>query len=129
MTDPSHVAADPPTVRLDIWLWSVRLFKTRSAASTAIKGGHVRLNGERPKPAAAVKVGDGIEVRGGPRPRIVVVKRILVRRVGAPIAATAYEDNSPPPLPRDILLVPRRPKGSGRPTKKERREIERLRGY
>nr|NLD41187.1 RNA-binding S4 domain-containing protein [Actinomycetales bacterium] len=120
---------DPTSVRIDAWLWAVRLFKSRSLASAACKAGHVRLNGERAKPAAPVKPGDGIEVRGGERPRIVIVERLLARRVGAPIAQAAYQDHSPPPLPRDILLVPRRARGAGRPTKKERRDIERLRGY
>ncbi|HZK06044.1 MAG TPA: RNA-binding S4 domain-containing protein [Actinomycetaceae bacterium] len=120
---------DPPSTRVDLWLWSVRLFKSRSLATGACKAGHVRVNGERAKPAQSVKPGDGIEVRGGDRPRIVIVERILTRRVGAPIAQAAYQDHSPPPLPRDILLVPRRERGAGRPTKKERREIERLRGY
>lgn len=120
---------DPASVRLDVWLWSARLFKSRSLATTACRGGHVRLNGERAKPAADVKIGDGIEVRGGERPRIVIVERILNRRVGAPIAQAAYQDHSPPPLPRDILLVPRRPRGAGRPTKKERRDMEKFRGY
>lgn len=120
---------DPASVRIDVWLWSVRLFKSRSLATSACRAGHVRLNGERAKPAATVKVGDGIEVRGGERPRIVIVERLLARRVGAPIAQAAYQDHSPPPLPRDILLVPRRPRGAGRPTKKERRDMEKFRGY
>lgn len=120
---------DPPFVRVDLWLWAVRLFKSRSLASAACRSGHVRVNGERVKASHNVKPGDGVEVRGGERPRVVKVERILTRRVAAPIAQQAYQDHSPPPLPRDILLVPRRERGAGRPTKKERREIEKLRGY
>lgn len=112
-----------------MWLWSARFFKTRSLAAAACKSGHVRLDGERAKPAQNVKIGAGIEIRGGERPRILIVERLLARRVGAPLAAAAYQDHSPPPLPRDILLVPRRERGAGRPTKKERREIDKLRGY
>lgn len=116
------------SVRLDVWLWSVRLFPTRSAAAAAIKAGHVRLNGERPKPATTVKVDDEVLVRGE-RPRDVVVRRLLARRVGAPTAVTAYLDRSPEPLPRGVFAVPVRERGSGRPTKRERRDITRLRGY
>lgn len=116
-------------VRLDVWLWAARMFRTRSQATTACRAGHVRINGERAKPAQDVKIGDGVEIRGGDRPRILIVRRLLARRFGAPVAQTLYEDHSPPPPPRDVLIVPRRARGAGRPTKKERRDLEKLRGY
>lgn len=120
---------DPTKVRLDVWLWAARMYKSRSLATAACKAGHVRLNGERAKPAQDVKIGDGVEIRGGDRPRILIVERLFARRMGAPVAQTLYADHSPPPPPRDILLVPMRPRGAGRPTKKERRDMEKLRGY
>jgi len=117
------------SARVDAWLWAVRLFKSRSLATAACRAGHVRVNGERAKPATAVGIGDEIVVRGGARVRVVEVRRVLVKRVGAPVAAAAMVDRSPEPLPREVYAVPRRERGSGRPTKRERREIERLRGY
>lgn len=117
------------SVRLDQWLWAVRFFKSRSQAAAACKAGHVRVNGERAKPASLVTEGDGVEVRGGVRPRIVVVRQLLIRRVGAPLAAAAYDDHSPPPPPAGVFSVPYRERGAGRPTKRERRDITRLRGY
>ncbi|HLR97170.1 MAG TPA: RNA-binding S4 domain-containing protein [Jiangellaceae bacterium] len=119
----------PTSTRVDSWLWAVRLYKTRSQATTACRAGHVRVNGARAKPAQAIKVGDQIVVRGGPRERTVDVARILTKRVGAPVAAQAMIDHTPaPPPPEERPAVPRREKGSGRPTKKERRQLDRLRG-
>lgn len=120
---------DEGAVRVDSWIWSVRLTKTRSMAASACRAGHVRVNGERVKPAHSVKAGDEVRLRVAGRERIVVVKHLLRKRVGAPVAAEAYVDNSPPPPPREELVAaPRRDRGAGRPTKRERRETERLRG-
>ncbi|MFD3500324.1 RNA-binding S4 domain-containing protein [Streptomyces sp. NPDC058676] len=117
------------TVRLDSWIWSVRLLKTRSMAATACRGGHVRVNGERVKPAYSVKIGDEVRVRQEGWERIVVVKRLIRKRVGAPVAAQCYVDNSPPPPPREAIAPAGiRDRGTGRPTKRDRRELERLRG-
>lgn len=116
-------------VRVDAWLWAVRLFKSRSLATAACRAGHIRVNGDRAKPATPVRVGDEIVVRGGERERVVEVRQLLLKRVGAPAAAAAMVDRSPEPLPRDLFAVPRRERGAGRPTKRERRDIERLRGY
>jgi len=116
-------------VRVDVWLWAVRLTKSRSVAAAACKAGHVRVNGERAKPATLIAVGDEVVLRGGPRERIVEVRELLVRRVGAPLAAAAILDRSPPPPPPGVFDVPRRERGAGRPTKRERRDITRLRGY
>ncbi|MCD7437734.1 RNA-binding S4 domain-containing protein [Streptomyces lincolnensis] len=117
------------SVRLDSWIWSVRLLKTRSMAATACRGGHVRVNGERVKPAYSVRVGDEVRVRQEGRERIVVVKRLIRKRVGAPVAAQCYVDNSPPPPSREAVApIALRDRGAGRPTKRDRRELERLRG-
>jgi ribosome-associated heat shock protein Hsp15 len=125
-------AADPEgtAVRVDSWIWSVRLVKSRSLAAAACKGGHVRVNGERVKPAYTVRAGDEVRLRqAGGRERIVVVKRVIRKRVGAPVAQQCYVDNSPPPPPREAIApVAVRDRGAGRPTKRDRREIERLRG-
>jgi ribosome-associated heat shock protein Hsp15 len=123
------MAADQETVRVDVWIWSVRLVKTRSLATAACRAGHVRVNDERVKPAAAVRPGDQVRVRLAGRERIVVVRRVVRKRVGAPVAVECYTDHSPPPPPREALLpIARRQRGAGRPTKRDRREIERLLG-
>lgn len=118
----------PTTVRLDVWLWSARLFSTRAAATAACRGGHVRRNGDPVKAAQKVTVGDELRVRSPGREKIVVITRVLTKRVGAPIAREAYEDHSPEPAPQLLAAPPRRDRGAGRPTKRERRQYERLRG-
>lgn len=126
------VGQDAPSapVRVDVWLWSTRLFPTRSAATTACRGGHVRRNGDPVKASQKVGVGDELRVRySGGRERIVVITRTLTKRVGAPVARQAYEDHSPQPAPQLMAAPPRRERGTGRPTKKERREMDRLRGH
>ncbi|WP_459548531.1 RNA-binding S4 domain-containing protein [Nocardia sp. X0981] len=119
----------PAQARVDSWVWAVRLFKTRSAAAAACRGGHVRVNGATAKPAQPVRPGDEVRIRGGGSERIVIVERVITKRVGAPIAAQCLIDRSPPPPPREILAsLPKRDRGSGRPTKRERRETDRLLG-
>ncbi|MGI5198919.1 RNA-binding S4 domain-containing protein [Streptomyces sp. CA-288835] len=121
--------ANGETVRVDSWIWSVRLVKTRSMGATACRGGHVRVNGERVKPAHALRIGDEVRLRRDGRERIVVVKRLIRKRVGPPVAAECYIDNSPPPPPREAVAPAGiRDRGTGRPTKRDRRELERLRG-
>ncbi|MFH9424716.1 RNA-binding S4 domain-containing protein [Streptomyces sp. NPDC017529] len=123
------MASDEGTVRVDSWIWSVRLTKTRSMAATACRGGHVRVNGERVKAAQAVRAGDEVRLRHAGRERVVVVKRLVRKRVGAAVAAECFVDNSPPPPPREeIAAVGHRDRGAGRPTKRDRRELEQLRG-
>jgi ribosome-associated heat shock protein Hsp15 len=118
------------SVRIDSWIWAVRLVKTRSLATAACRAGHVRVNGEKVKAAQAVRVGDEVRVRTTDAERIVVVKRILVKRVSALVAAESLTDNTPPPPAReDVPFVPIRDRGAGRPTKRERRDIEKLRGH
>ncbi|GAA2722167.1 hypothetical protein GCM10010439_14040 [Actinocorallia aurantiaca] len=123
------MAEEPVSARVDTWLWSVRLTKTRSLASEVCRAGHVKVNGTRVKPARAVKPGDEIHFRHDGRDRIVVVTRVVTKRVGAPVAAECYIDKSPPPPPKEAVLgVPIRDRGAGRPTKRERRSIEKLFG-
>ncbi|MGW0511327.1 RNA-binding S4 domain-containing protein [Streptomyces olivaceoviridis] len=121
--------ADGETVRIDSWIWAVRLIKTRSLGAAACRGGHVQVNGERVKPAYSVRVGDEVRMRHEGRERIVIIKRLIRKRVGAPVAAQCYIDNSPPPPPREAIApAGLRDRGTGRPTKRDRRELERLRG-
>ncbi|KQX06688.1 RNA-binding protein S4 [Leifsonia sp. Root1293] len=118
------------TARVDAWLWAVRQFKTRSLATAACRAGHVRVNGERVKAAQPVRIGDEIRVRANGFDRIMVVQRIIVKRVGAEVAAAAMIDKTPPPPPREaVASVPVRDRGAGRPTKRERRDLEELRGH
>jgi ribosome-associated heat shock protein Hsp15 len=116
-------------VRVDSWIWSVRLVKTRSMGASACKGGHVRVNGERVKPAYSVHVGDEVRLRHEGRERVVIVKQVIRKRVGASVAVQCYVDNSPPAPPREAVAPAGiRDRGTGRPTKRDRREMERLRG-
>jgi ribosome-associated heat shock protein Hsp15 len=120
------VAGDQ-TGRVDSWIWSVRLAKTRPAASGACRAGHVRVNGARVKPAHAVRAGDEVRLRQDGRERVVIVVRLITKRAGAPVAAECYIDNSPPAPPREeAVAVAVRDHGTGRPTKRERRSIEKL---
>ncbi len=118
------------STRVDRWLWAVRVYKTRSLATDACRGGHVRVNGSPAKPAATVRVGDRVTARMHGRERVLEVVEVIDRRVGAPEAAACVVDHSPPPPPRE-LEDPffRRDPASGRPTKKERRQIDRMRGH
>ena len=120
----------PAQTRVDTWVWAVRLYKTRSVAAAACKAGHVRVNGERAKAATTVKVGDEVRLRGEGHERVVEVRRVIEKRVSAPLAAECLVDNSPPPPPKDEFFgaFGSRDRGAGRPTKRDRRDMERLRG-
>jgi ribosome-associated heat shock protein Hsp15 len=116
------------TTRVDRWLWAVRLFKTRAAATDACRGGHVRVNGVPAKPAAAVRVGDQVEALVHARRRVLEVARVVDKRVGAPEAAVCVVDRSPASPPGDHPgPVFGRDRGAGRPTKRERRQLDRFR--
>lgn len=117
------------SARVDAWLWAVRVYKTRSAATTACRAGHVRVNGERAKAAQPVRPGDELRVRIQGFDRILVVKKPIAKRVGAALVAESVDDRTPPPPPRESMpFVPVRDRGAGRPTKRDRRDIEKLRG-
>ncbi|WP_328808632.1 RNA-binding S4 domain-containing protein [Nonomuraea montanisoli] len=121
--------AERASARVDSWIWAVRLTRTRSIAADACRGGHVRVNGVRVKPAHVVRAGDEVRLRHDGRERIVVVSRIITKRVGAAVAAECYVDKSPPPPAREeVVTVAVRARGAGRPTKRERRDLDRLLG-
>jgi ribosome-associated heat shock protein Hsp15 len=115
------------STRIDRWLWAIRLCKTRSEATALCRGGHVELNGRPAKPASAVGVGDRIQARVHGRDRVVEVVKVIDKRVGAPLAAECYADHSPPVPETDRTPTLVRERGTGRPTKRERRQLERWR--
>lgn len=118
-------------LRIDKYLWAIRLFKTRSLATDACKAGRVKLNGQNLKPSAIVKIGEIYQVSKGIEKKVIEVVELLHNRVEAKIAVTKYKDLTPveethafksmfhsPTLKRD--------RGTGRPTKKDRRETDDL---
>ena len=115
------------TVRIDRWLSAARIFKSRTQAAEGCTGGHVRLNGQSAKPHHALRVGDALEVRRGERQFVLEVVALADKRLGAPAARELYLDHSPPPPKREKSPVQREP-GAGRPTKRDRRRLGRLRG-
>ncbi|HWH26921.1 MAG TPA: S4 domain-containing protein [Pseudolysinimonas sp.] len=116
--------------RIDSWLWGVRVSRTRSAATALVRAGHVRVNGERVKAAQRVSIGDEVRVRSEPiGERTLIVQQLLDKRVAASIAALAYADLTPPPPPKtERVVIAARERGAGRPTKRDRREIDKLTG-
>ncbi|HLT70407.1 MAG TPA: RNA-binding S4 domain-containing protein [Acidimicrobiales bacterium] len=115
--------------RVDKWLWAVRLYKTRGLATAACRGGHVRVNGVPAKPATPVRVGDRVQAHVNGRTRVLEVARVIDKRVGAPVAATCLVDHTPAaPPPERAAPAFVRERGAGRPTKRERRQLDRLRG-
>jgi ribosome-associated heat shock protein Hsp15 len=115
-------------VRIDKWLWAARFYKSRSLAAGACTGGKVDVNGDTAKPSRMVRPGDLLRVTLPRARRIVRVTALAERRGGAPEAALLYDDLTPPPAPREARPAPTayRPPGAGRPTKRERRRIDRL---
>jgi ribosome-associated heat shock protein Hsp15 len=121
-------------VRIDKWLWAARFYKTRAAAQQAVEGGRVKLNGERTKPAKAVRVGDVLALRIGAAEWIVQVAQLSDTRGAAPVARTLYLEDEAGRLKREEQAALRRLAADpardrhGRPTKRERRQLERWRG-
>jgi len=117
---------------LDKWLWAARFFKTRAASSTAVAGGKVQVNGSRAKPAKQVQVGDTLRVRVGPYEWIVTVRAVTERRGSARDAQLLYDESPEGRAARERLAEAHRIapaptyQGKGRPTKKERRELQRF---
>ncbi|NYJ65874.1 ribosome-associated heat shock protein Hsp15 [Pseudoclavibacter chungangensis] len=119
----------PTSMRVDVWLWAVRVFKTRSAATEACRAGHVRIDDERAKAAAPVRVGDTVRVRVAGFDRVLEVAGLLQKRGSAQVAAEHVVDRSPPrPKAGETGVYAVRDRGAGRPTKRERRDLDRLRG-
>ena len=125
---------DDGRVRLDKWLWAARFFKTRALAAEAVEGGKVQVNGDRPKRARPLQVGDEIRVRLGPYEHTLMVRALSVRRGPASEAAGLYEETAASRTAREALAIQLKSlhavfgPDKGRPTKKDRREIERLKG-
>jgi ribosome-associated heat shock protein Hsp15 len=118
------LAAD--ATRIDRWLCAVRLVKTRPIATRLCEGGHVLVNGLSAKPSTKVRAGDRVEALIADRQRIVEVIRPIESRIGPAVAATCYVDHSPPVVAEaGPAMMPVR--GEGRPSKRLRRELERLR--
>ncbi len=119
-------------MRIDRWLWVARLYKTRTRAAREARAGHIRLNGGHVRKAStAVTIGDVLTFARARRVRIVRITGLAERRGPATEAALLYDDLSPPPPPRGVAeaMPPlARRRGSGRPTKAERRALDRLRG-
>ena len=115
-------------MRLDKWLWAARFFKSRTLAAAACDGGKVDLNEQAAKPSRAVRPGDLLRITLPRGKRIVRVALLSDRRGPGGQAVLLYEDLTPPPPPREARLLPPviRPRGLGRPTKRERRLIDRL---
>jgi len=122
-------ASEMEDVRLDKWLWAARFFKTRSLATDAVNGGKVELNGQRPKPAKEVKVGDLLRIRVGPFVHAVTVRALSDRRGPASAAALLFEESAESIAARERLREQHRLAPSvqyeegGRPTKKDRRTM------
>jgi ribosome-associated heat shock protein Hsp15 len=127
------ISADDGKVRLDKWLWAARFYKTRSLAADAIESGKVEVNGDRAKRAKQLQVGDVVKVRLGPYHHIVTVKGLSERRGPASVAATLYEEHAEGRQAREALQLQIKLAQTvsgydrGRPTKKDRRDIEKLR--
>lgn len=110
-----------------MWLKLVCLFRQRGDAADACRGGHVKINGQRAKPAAVVREGDVVEFYHGDRFRKVVVTGIPERPIKKEEARTMYDDQSPQQPKLDVLLGGSRDRGTGRPTKRDRRDMEKVR--
>jgi ribosome-associated heat shock protein Hsp15 len=120
------------STRIDKWLWSVRLCKTRGEAATACRGGKVKLNGEPVKAAKTLKAGDKISLRSGPILKTFRVTAFPKSRVGAKLVAQFFEDLTPPEEYEKLKLASEYEKpffytGKGRPTKRDRRDIDKFR--
>ncbi len=121
-------------VRLDKWLWAARFFKTRALAAEAVEGGKVQVNGDRPKRARPLQVGDEIRVRLGPYEHTITVQALSIRRGPASEAAGLYEETAASRTAREALAIQLKSLNAtfgpdkGRPSKKDRRDIQRLKG-
>jgi ribosome-associated heat shock protein Hsp15 len=124
--------ATESVVRLDRWLWAARFYKSRALAAETCDGGKVEVNGHAAKPHKLIRVNDSLSFTHPSGPKELKVLALSDRRGPAPEARLLYEDHSPPPPPREerpfFAPPPFRSPGVGRPTKRERRETERLRG-
>jgi ribosome-associated heat shock protein Hsp15 len=129
MTDES------PRVRIDKWLWAARFYKTRALAAEAIDSGRIEVNGDRSKRSRLVQAGDRVRIRIGPYEHLVIVRAVSEKRGSAPVAATLYEEEADSKKARELMAVHMKAMRantgyeSGRPTKKDRRDIEKIKGW
>ena len=123
----AHDSAKDKPVRVDRWLWSIRIFKTRNMANEACTMGRVRVNDQVAKPATKVKKGDRVDIRRSGLTTSLEVVQPIEKRVGAPLATATYVDHSEPaPEADDFFDSPalaQRDRGTGRPTKRDRRRL------
>ena len=125
----------PESVRLDKWLWAARFFKTRALASEAIAGGKVEVNDDKPKRARPVRTGDRLRIRLGPFLHLITVRQLSERRGSAALAAVLYEEDPDGRQQRERLAEQHRiarhdsQHGEGKPSKKDRRDLSKLKGY
>ena len=128
-----HADADNSQVRLDKWLWAARFYKTRSLAKEAIEGGKVHHNDQRCKPGKSVETGASVKLRLGWQERIVIIDGISDKRRGAPEAQTLYHETEDSIRRREDLSWQRKTMQTAqlpparRPTKKDRRDIQKFR--
>jgi ribosome-associated heat shock protein Hsp15 len=124
----------PEPVRIDKWLWAARFFKTRAIAADAVTGGKVEMGGDRVKPAKLLRVGDEVRIRIGPYLHVVIVRGLSERRGPAAQAQKLYEETEQSRKEREHLAwqlkhaAQKFDEGEGRPTKRDRRDLDRARG-
>lgn len=126
---------DIEKVRLDKWLWAARFFKTRGLATEAVTGGKVHCGGMRVKPARQIAAGDVLEIRKGPYEFTVVVERVIEKRVAAPEARKVYTETEESLAVREKLqarlrddrLASQGERLAGRPNKRDRRLLQKVR--
>lgn len=132
-TNPGRGPGVLEKVRLDRWLWAARLYKTRSLAAQAIEGGKIQVNGDRAKRSKLLQIGDQVRVRRGPFEYQLVVRALSEHRGPAAQAATLYQESDASRQRRETLMAQLRMarvptyEGKGRPTKRDRRRLEKLR--
>ena len=123
--------SDIQEVRIDLWLWSVRIFKTRAMATDKCKRGHVQLNGQKVKASRKVKIGETLNVKKDGCARQFRVLSLISKRVGAKLAVECVKELTSEEDLKTYEAIRRRPvpwraRGTGRPTKKDRRDLDRL---
>ncbi len=116
------------STRVDKWLCAVRVYKTRSMATAACEGGHVEVNDKAAKPSTPIRVGDRVVARVEHDDRILGVVRVIDKRVGASVAAECFVDHTPAKERETYVPIFARDAGTGRPTKRDRRDLDQLRG-
>ncbi len=126
---PSNLKTDSNKIRIDKWLWAARFFKTRSLASDAVECGKVLLNEARVKPAKSVALGDMLSIRLGPYQFVVELSQLSDKRGGAPQAQKMYSETAASRMRREVVAIELKASATtltGRPTKKDRRDLDKI---